>query len=196
MATIALRVATVTADQPQLASGHCYIIFSDPTITVRFLIQEKVRAELRKARAGGESTSSLNLLIGNTPGNGPLDEQMATEQAMTAFRRGTYLILVDGKPMVDLDAVISLTRRTGIVFLVTEADLGRQELDAMRAEAGIVITPNEHIYARSERNHVTYDVYQDGSFCWSFTNWNAANTYADELAMDLAERGAIGELTA
>ena len=119
MATIALRVPTVVPDQANLPGGHCYILFPEPTITVRELIAEKVRAELRKARAGGAHSSSLALLLpeGTEIGYGPLDEQLAIAQACRSFMEGDYLLLCDGRPMVDLDETVSLSRRTALVFL-------------------------------------------------------------------------------
>ena len=119
MATIALRVPTVVPDQANLPGGHCYILFPEPTITVRELIAEKVRAQLRKARAGGAHSSSLALLLpeGTEIGYGPLDEQLAIAQASRSFMEGDYLLLCDGRPMVDLDETVSLSRRTALVFL-------------------------------------------------------------------------------
>lgn len=134
MPTIALRVPTVVPDQANLPGGHCYIVFPEPTITVREMIAEKVRAELRKARAGGPNASSLRLLLpdGNEVGPGPLDEQLAIAQAWRGFTLGYYLLLCDGRPMVDLEETLSLTRRTGIIFLChNEAAAGeRQRRDA------------------------------------------------------------------
>ncbi len=119
MATIALRVPTVVPDQANLPGGHCYILFPEPAISVRELIAEKVRAELRKARAGGVHTSSLALLLPPDAeiGYTALDEQLAIAQACRSFTLGQYLLLCDGRPMVDLDETIALNRRTGLVFL-------------------------------------------------------------------------------
>ncbi len=119
MATIALRVPTVVPDQANLPGGHCYILFPEPAIMVRELVAEKVRAELRKARAGGEHTSSLELLLpdGAQVGPTPLDEQLAIAQACRGFTEGHYFLLCDGRPLVDLDETLTLTRRTGLVFL-------------------------------------------------------------------------------
>jgi hypothetical protein len=123
MATIALRVPTAVPDQPNLPGGHCYILFPEATITARELIAEKVRAELRKARAGGEHTSSISLLLpdGAPMGYTPLDEQLAIAQGWRAFVSGYYLLLCDGRPLVDLDETITLNRRTGLVFLCHKA---------------------------------------------------------------------------
>ena len=125
MATIALRVPTVMPDRANVPGGHCYIVFPEPAITVRELIAEKVRAELRKARAGGAHTSSLSLLLpdGKPVGYGPLDEQLAIAQACRGFTLGHYLLLCDGRPLVDLDEPLSLTRRTGIVFLCPHGEV-------------------------------------------------------------------------
>lgn len=119
MAMIALRVPTAVPDQANLPGGHCYILFPETTITVRELIAEKVRAELRKARAGGTHTSSVTLLLteGAQIGPTPLDEQLAIAQACRAFTLGHYLLLLDGRPLVDLDETLRLTRRSGIIFL-------------------------------------------------------------------------------
>lgn len=128
MAAVALRVPTVVPDQANLPGGHCYILFPEPTITARELIGEKVRAELRKARAGGPHTSSLALLLpdGAHVGTTPLDEQLAIVQACRAFVNGHFLLLCDGRPLVDLDERVALTRRTGLVFLCHNAE-GRDE---------------------------------------------------------------------
>ncbi len=122
MATIALRVPTVVPDRAHLPGGHCYILFPESTITVRELIAEKVRAELRKARAGGEHTSSLALLLPERAqiGYGPLDEQLAIAQACREFTLGHFLLLHNGQPLVELDETLELTKRTGIVFLSHE----------------------------------------------------------------------------
>jgi len=119
MATIALRVPTVVPEQPNLLGGHCYIVFPEPIISVRELIAEKVRAELRKARAGGAHTSSVALLLpeGSAVGYGPLDEQLAIAQAWRGFTGGHFLLVCDGKPMIDLDENMTLNRRTSIAFL-------------------------------------------------------------------------------
>ena len=124
MATIALRVPTVVPDQANLPGGHCYILFPESSILVRELVTEKVRAELRKARAGGAHTSSLELLLpdGVQVGTTPLDEQLAIAQACRGFTDGHYLLLCDGRPLVDLDERLTLTRRTGIVFLCHQGE--------------------------------------------------------------------------
>lgn len=130
MATIALRVPTALPGQAILPNGQCYILFNRGPITVRELITEKVRAELRKARAGGMSTSSLALLLPEDTqiGFGPLDEQLAVAQACRAFTTGLFLLLCDGRPLVELDEVVMLMRQTALLFVHVPA--------AVVAEAG------------------------------------------------------------
>ncbi len=130
MPAIALRVPTVAPEQPNLPGGHCYILFPEPTITARELIGEKVRAELRKARAGGPHTSSIDLLLPEATqiGTTPLDEQLAVAQACRAFVSGHFLLLCDGRPLVDLDERLTLTRRTGLVFLCHNLKAAEQRL--------------------------------------------------------------------
>jgi hypothetical protein len=134
MATIALRVPTVLPDRDNLPGGHCYILFPEQTITVRELIAEKVRAELRKARAGGAETSSLPLLMpdGQMVGFGPLDEQLAIAQAWRGFATSHFLLLCDGRPLADLDETLTLSRRSAIAFLCHNAE---QTLDQGRKRA-------------------------------------------------------------
>lgn len=134
MTTIALRVPTVVPDRTHLPGGHCYILFPESTITVRDLIAEKVRAELRKARAGGEHTSSLALLLPEHTqiGYGPLDEQLAIAQACREFTLGHFLLLHNSQPLVELDETLELTKRTGIVFVSYE---DRTSEDRERKEA-------------------------------------------------------------
>lgn len=119
MATIALRVPTALPGQSVLPNGQCYILFNRGPIMVRDLIAEKVRAELRKARSGGMSTTSLSLLLpeGAEIGFGPLDEQLAIAQASRSFTDGQYLLLYDGRPLVELDEVVDLNRQTSLLFV-------------------------------------------------------------------------------
>ncbi len=130
MTTLALRVPTAVPDQPHVSGGQCYILFTSPTITVRELIAAKVQAELRKARTGGTSATSLPLLLplGTTWGFSPLDEQLAIAQACRAFVSGHFLLLCDGRPLVDLDERLTLTRRTGLVFLCHNLKAAEQRL--------------------------------------------------------------------
>ena len=102
MPTIALRVPTAMPGQAILPNGQCYVLFPSGEISARELIAAKVRAELRKARAGGMSTTSLPLLLpdGAQIGFGPLDEQLAIAQACRAFTSGLFLLLSDGRPLV------------------------------------------------------------------------------------------------
>lgn len=125
MATIALRVPTALPGQAILPNGQCYILFTRGPITVRALIAEKVRAELRKARAGGMSTTSLPLLLPDDAqiGFGPLDEQLAIAQACRAFTVGHYLLLCDGRPLVDLNETVELTRQTALLFVHVPASI-------------------------------------------------------------------------
>jgi hypothetical protein len=119
MPTIALRVPTVMPGQAALPTGQCYILFPAGAIRARDLIAEKVRAELRKARAGGLPASSLPLLLpdGARIGFRPLDEQLAIAQAWRAFHAGLFLLLYDGRPLVELDETVELRRETAIVFV-------------------------------------------------------------------------------
>ncbi len=137
MATIALRVPTVLPNQASLPGGQCYILFSSGPITVCDLIAEKVRAEMRKAHMGGAAASSLALLLpdGMPAGYGPLDEQLAIAQACRAFTEGRFLLLYDGRPLVDLQETVALSRRTQLVFLHVPADLAAEEAPALREAA-------------------------------------------------------------
>ena len=129
MATIALRVPTVLPGQAVLPNGQCYILFTRGPIAVRDLIAEKVRAELRKARAGGMVTTSLPLLLpdGAQIGFGPLDEQLAIVQAWRAFTGGEFLLLCDGRPLVELDEVVELTRQTALLFVHVPATVAADD---------------------------------------------------------------------
>jgi hypothetical protein len=132
MATIALRVPTAFPGQAILPNGQCYILFPTGPISARDLIGAKVRAEMRKARAGGMATSSLPLLLpdGAQIGLTPLDEQLAVALACRAFASGLFLLLCDGRPLVDLDEVIELSRHSSILFVhvpaAVTAEIGRK----------------------------------------------------------------------
>lgn len=124
MATIALRVPTVGPDGKQsLVGGHCYIIFTEPVITVRELITEKVRAELRKARAAGPAASSLLYLLPpiSSVGHGPLDEQLAIKEAIANYVEERYQLWIEEERCTyGLDALIGLNRSTKLAFVITE----------------------------------------------------------------------------
>jgi hypothetical protein len=132
MVTIALRVPTALPGQAVLPNGQCYILFNRGPITTRELIAEKVRAELRKARSGGMSTTSLPLLLpeGAEIGFGPLDEQLAIAQACRSFTAGQYLLLYNGRPLVDLDEEVELTRQTALLFVYVPQVIS--EIDELR----------------------------------------------------------------
>jgi hypothetical protein len=136
MATIALRVPTALPGQAILPNGQCYILFTRGPISVRALIGEKVRAELRKARAGGMSTTSLPLLLPEDAqiGFGPLDEQLAIAQACRAFTTGCYLLLYNGRPLVELDEIVELTRQTSLLFVHVPAGIVAREQPEDEAE--------------------------------------------------------------
>jgi hypothetical protein len=116
--TIALRVPTTDHLKTPLAGGHCYILFPESTITVGELIAEKVRAEMRKARAGGHHQSSLSILLGSDiTGLGPIDEMLHIGQARRRFAEGHIILSVDNVPVNDLDHVITLSKRTMLAFI-------------------------------------------------------------------------------
>lgn len=136
MATIALRVPTALPGQAILPNGQCYILFQRGPHTVRSVIAEKVRSELRKARAGGMTTTSLPLLLPEDAqiGFGPLDEQLAIAQACRAFTTGVFLLLCDGRPLVDLDEIVRLDRDTSLLFVHVPAAMTTQvERDERKA---------------------------------------------------------------
>lgn len=137
MSTIALRVPTVLPGQEPLAGGHCYILFPGGPISVRELIAEKVRAELRKARAGGATASSVHLLLPQDAviGFRPLDEQLLIAQAWSAFVDGMFLLLCDGRPLVDLDEPIDLKRGTALLFVHVPSPVVAEEPGAYRDAA-------------------------------------------------------------
>lgn len=127
MSSIALRVPTVTQRGEALPSGHCYVLFSRSQITLRDLIAEKVRTELRKARAGGMHLSSLPDLVegeivdddGNFWLHTPFAERIALRNALNAFERGVYRVAVNGHEQEGLNSVIQLGRETSIAFIIT-----------------------------------------------------------------------------
>lgn len=133
MPTIALRAPTALPGQPILPNGQCYILFASGPISARELIAEKVRAELRKARAGGMATTSLPLLLPDHAriGFSLLDEQLAIAQACRAFTAGRFLLLCDGRPLVELDETVALTRQTALLFVHVPASIAEVERQRM-----------------------------------------------------------------
>jgi hypothetical protein len=119
MATIAIRVPTLTAAGESLPSGHTYLMLP-PLTSVLNLIDAKVAAEFRKLRAAGPQQSSIGALLpdGVVAGHGPLDEQLVTAVVLRQFVAGAFTVLVDDQLVTDLDALIAITRRTSIAFIV------------------------------------------------------------------------------
>jgi hypothetical protein len=70
-------------------------------------------------------TTSLPLLLpdGAHVGFGPLDEQLAIAQACRAFTAGLFLLLYDGRPLVELDEQVDLTRQTALLFVHVPAQV-------------------------------------------------------------------------
>jgi hypothetical protein len=128
MATIALRVPTIEgfafggAVTRVPAGGHCYIVFPQDTISVRELIEEKVRAECRKVRAAGTQASNIDKVTGIALTNllTPELESILIKRAIMRFEEGAWVLVVDGNLVRGLDTIIPLTRRTGIMFFVPE----------------------------------------------------------------------------
>jgi hypothetical protein len=79
MTTIAIRVPT-HIDGTLAIGGHCYLLVRKRTV-VREIVGEKVRAELRKARAGGIHASSIDALVET---NGIEGWTVAGENALVA----------------------------------------------------------------------------------------------------------------
>jgi hypothetical protein len=123
MATIALRVPTTGPDQQMVVNGQTYILFERGPTEVRALIAAKVRAELRKFRAGGLAVCSLPLLLpeGFHVSTGALSEALAIDYACAHFAAGGYLLLCDGQPLTSLDDVVHLTRDTQLRFVAVPA---------------------------------------------------------------------------
>jgi hypothetical protein len=128
MATLALKAHTVEMDDNgnpiTVPGGHAYIIFPEPRIMVKDLIAEKVRSELRKARAVGSDMCSLNRLAGLGTGlfDGPLDDQWVMAHTLRRFNDGVWHLYVDGEYMVGTQEIILLNRRTDIMFVVPKEE--------------------------------------------------------------------------
>jgi hypothetical protein len=85
------------------------------------LIRGRVAAEL--ARRGGETvrplvetTAEEFALNGARPDGAPNPER-ETARALDAFRRGRFVLLVDGRHVVHEDDVVTLTPDTDVTFL-------------------------------------------------------------------------------
>lgn len=121
MATISLAFHSVNAAGQVIAGGHAYCVFPEATMTVRELLMEKIHSEFRKARAMSIEASSLQATFGRSFNvQGPLDEQFACQSIIHLFTMGYVVLLVDGKIVSDLDQVVELNRRTGLMLVVGE----------------------------------------------------------------------------
>jgi hypothetical protein len=121
MATIALRVPTTrTGIAHPLPNGQCYILFERGFCTAELLIKEKVRAEARKANAGGVQTCSLPELLGREPDEliafGPQSVASYEMHAIKRFNNRDYLLFVDGIQILSPGQVVELSRTTSITF--------------------------------------------------------------------------------
>jgi hypothetical protein len=120
MATIALRFPSTDHNGQVMRGGHCYLVFVENEVTVRDLLVEKVRAEYRKARAGGIATSTLRQIFHTTfvDQDNPLGEQLHCAQILSRFGYGDVVLMVDGKAATSLDQVVELNRRTGLSLVI------------------------------------------------------------------------------
>lgn len=119
MTTIALKFSTVDTTKHVITGGHCYLVLSESTITVREMIAEKILAEFRKSRALDIGATSLVELVGTAvDAFSPMDEYVAIANVCHRMQSGALSLLVDGHAITDLDHVIQLTRRTGLSIMV------------------------------------------------------------------------------
>jgi hypothetical protein len=141
MATLGIRVPTVDPTNGHLPGRFCYVLFPENP-TVQEAIAEKVRAELRKARAGnGWHAASVQYLIPADMDLGwsPLDERDMIAAATEQFKAGAYLIVVSnvGAPdyvAVDLSETIKLHWNTTISFVLVKPQPFVDEFDTHVAE--------------------------------------------------------------
>lgn len=120
MATIALRLPTTRTGERPLPHGQCYVLFKDGFCTAELVLREKVRAEARKANAGGVQTCSLPELLGRPTEEliafGPQSVRVYEEEAIRRFNRKEFAIFVDGIEIKSLAQIVELTRQTAIAF--------------------------------------------------------------------------------
>jgi hypothetical protein len=129
-------------------------------VTVRELLDNKVRAEFRKSRALDIEASSLPAIFGRSFNvHAPLDEQFACQKILSLFTMGYVALMVDGKMVTDLDTVVELNRRTGLQLVVPQAKESIHSLFTSSGKAELVhrgsrqISPEPHGKGCAQSRH-------------------------------------------
>ncbi|HEX6293400.1 MAG TPA: hypothetical protein VFZ66_29735 [Herpetosiphonaceae bacterium] len=118
MSSFALRVPTAHAGLQIQPNGHCFIVLPAHETTLRDLISRKVRAEWHKLVGTGAFASSLLDLTGPLDRVETMDVAVVVQHALAAWERGAFLVLLGMQPLVDLDAPLTVTRESRILFVV------------------------------------------------------------------------------
>ena len=93
-------------------------------LTLRDVITRAVEVEVRRAEARAEAALGevLVAMLGagaTRTGGGSLRSNLTkeTERALEGFLNGSYRVLLDGRPVTDLDEPLSLGLRSRVAFL-------------------------------------------------------------------------------
>lgn len=118
MPTITLQDASL---QDQHQSPWQMDIFEEQS-TLREILRSRIYQEVSEYHA--KKRSQALCLITPRPvepqqadATPPVDWQIHYEQAITAFQKRRYLVLINGRQITELDASIHLTNQTTITFL-------------------------------------------------------------------------------
>jgi len=95
--------------------AECVLSFDTNTVTVRAIIVERVRDEVKRLNnAPGSSVSIEHVLIKYGV---KVDEANAIEDALLAFENNEYFVFVEDEQIVDLEFAVDL-EKTGAVSFV------------------------------------------------------------------------------
>lgn len=100
-----------------------YILLEERTTTARALIEEHVRAEVERSHSNRSASLALHYMLSDnirqqpTPTLHTLDLAAETARAYAGLTARRYVLVVDGVAIHDLDAPLTLTKRSVVCFV-------------------------------------------------------------------------------
>ncbi len=108
---------------PARATQAVYVLLEERHTTARALLGEYVRREIAQLSQRRATSLALHYMLATTPTSPPTTDRDASSieaeiaSACAALSNRHVLLLVDGTPVDDIDAPLSLTERSQVRFV-------------------------------------------------------------------------------
>jgi hypothetical protein len=117
-----MGAVTVRDQAPGAPDFELEIELSSAEVTAAEVIRGRVMAELARVRGtvprpivvASELEQAIN---GARPNPGNLDAQQETERALSAFAKGRFVLVIDGRQIERADETFTLTADTPVTFV-------------------------------------------------------------------------------